>query len=107
MKTVLLAIALCLVAVEAQAISRHDPTRMSCSQVRATIANEGAVILRYRSPRTPGLPLYDRYVSTSRFCEQGEVRSRAFVPSADRQSGQVFKCKRPEFERRRRLFLQD
>ncbi|MHA6641762.1 hypothetical protein [Mesorhizobium sp. A623] len=107
MKTVLLAVALCLVAADAQAISRHDPTRMSCAQVQATIANAGAVILRYQSPHTPGLPLYDRYVSTDRFCEQGEVRSRAYVPSADRQSCQVFKCKRPEFERRRRLWMDD
>ena len=70
-----------------------------------TVANEGAVILRYRSPR--GLPLYDRYVASVRFCEQGDVRRRAFVPSADRQSCQVYKCKRPDYERRRRLWLDD
>jgi hypothetical protein len=43
MKTVLFAACLTLVAAQAQAISRYDPSRMSCGTVRATIAREGAV----------------------------------------------------------------
>ena len=77
MKTVLLAACLTLVAAEAQAISRYDATRMSCGKVQATIAREGAVILRYQSTRVPGLPLYDRYVQSQQFCNMGEVRKRA------------------------------
>lgn len=106
MKTVLLAACLTLVAAEAQAISRYDPTRMACGAVRARIAQEGAVILRYQSPRTPGLPLYDRYVRSQRFCDMGEVRARASVPSADTRSCIVYKCKRVDTDRRfrRRIF---
>jgi hypothetical protein len=108
MKAILLAASLCLVAAEAQAISRYDPTRMSCGEVQARVASEGAVILRYRSPRNPSLPLYDRYVRDERFCDMGELRARAFVPSADLNSCPVYNCKRPEFEHRfRRLLIPD
>jgi hypothetical protein len=109
MKTILLAACLTLVAAEAQAISRYDPTRMSCDRVQATIARQGAVILRYQSTRTPGLPLYDRYVRDERFCTMGEERARVYVPSADTRSCPVFICKRPEFDRhfRRRILRHD
>jgi len=106
MRTILLAACLMLVATEAQAFSRYDPTRMSCDGVQATIARQGAVILRYQSTRVPGLPLYDRYVRDERFCNMGEVRARAYVPSADTRSCPVYVCKRPDFDRhfRRRIF---
>ncbi|MER8502165.1 hypothetical protein NKJ72_14985 [Mesorhizobium sp. M0045] len=108
MKIVLLAACLTLVAAEAQAVSRYDPTRMSCGKVQATIAREGAVILRYRSTRVPGLALYDRYVRSQQFCDIGEVRARASVPSADTNSCTVYKCKRVEIDRRfRRRLLPD
>ena len=76
MKTVLIALGLCLIAADAQAISRYDPTRMSCDRVQETIAANGAVLLRYRSPRNPSLTLFDRYVASRRFCGMGEVRAR-------------------------------
>jgi methyl coenzyme M reductase subunit C len=106
MKTILLAACLTLIAAEAQAVSRYDPTSMSCGKVQATIARQGAVILRYQSTRVPGLPLYDRYVQSQQFCTMGEVRTRAYVPSADTKSCPVYKCKRPDNERhfRRRFF---
>jgi len=38
----------------------------------------------------------------------GEVRARAYVPSADAKSCPVFICKRPEYNRHfRRRFLQN
>jgi len=109
MKTILLAACLTLVAAEAQAISRYDPTHMSCGKVQSTIARQGAVILRYKSTRVPGLPLYDRYVQSQQFCTMGEVRTRAYVPSADTKSCPVYNCKRPDNERhfRRRFFHND
>jgi hypothetical protein len=106
MKAVLIAIGLCLVAAQAQAISRYDPTRMSCDRVQETVAASGAVLLRYRSPRNPSLTLYDRYVESDRFCDMGEVRARAYVPSADLDACPVYKCKRVEFDDpHRRLFF--
>ncbi|TPL60220.1 hypothetical protein FJ942_06515 [Mesorhizobium sp. B2-4-2] len=109
MKTVVLAACLTLVAAKAQAISRYDPTRMECGRVQATIARQGAVILRYQSRRVPGLPLYDRYVQSQQFCTMGEVRTRAYVPSADTKSCPVYNCKRPDNDRRfrRRFFHND
>ena len=107
MKAILVAASLCLIAAEAHAISRYDPTRMSCGEVQARVARDGAALLRYRSPRNPSITLYDRYVRDDRFCDMGEVRSRAFVPSADRNSCQVYKCERPEYEERWRRIWPD
>jgi hypothetical protein len=104
MKTVSLVLGLCLMATQAHAISRYNPTRMSCDRVHAAIAREGAVLLRYRSPRNPSLTLYDRYVHDDRFCSQAEVLVRAFVPSADAKACPVFRCKLHESDRRHRRF---
>ncbi len=104
-KSILIATCLTLVAAEAQAISRYDPTRMSCDRVQGTIARQGAVILRYQSRRVPGLPLFDRYVASQQFCNIGEVRKRAYVPSADADSCPVYLCKRIENDRLHRRFL--
>jgi len=107
-KTILLAACLTLAAAEAHAISRYDPTHMSCDRVQGTIARQGAVILRYQSTRVPGLPLFDRYVQSQAFCNFGEVRKRAYVPSADTKSCPVYICKRVDSERRfRRRLLPD
>lgn len=92
MKSVLLALCLSLVALEAQAISRYNSTNMSCAEVQARVREEGAAILRYRSTRDPSLPLYGRYVSDRRFCSLEEVTETAFVPAADRRSCPVRKC---------------
>ncbi|MFC5386060.1 hypothetical protein ACFPLB_08790 [Aquamicrobium segne] len=103
-KIALIGLGLGLIAGQAQAISRYDPTRMSCEAVQARVAREGAVILRYGSPHNPSLPLYDRYVRDSRFCPAGQVRARATVPSADMRACTVYKCKQPEFDRRNRFW---
>ena len=105
MRTILLTACLCLMAAQAHAVSRYDPTRMSCGRVQSTIDRQGAVILRYQSRRTPGLPLYDRYVASGAYCDAGEVRAPAYVPSTDRNSCLVYKCKRVEFDRRFRRFI--
>ena len=100
MKAILLAASLCLVAAEAHAISRYDPTRMSCGEVQARVADEGAVILRYRSPRNPNLTLFDRYVVSNRLCPMEQTSARAYVPSADVSACPVRKCEPREFNRR-------
>ena len=55
-----IAAALSLLASDAMAISRYDPTEMSCATVQAIIVTEGAVILRYASSSVLGLPVYDQ-----------------------------------------------
>jgi len=96
MKPVLIGLCLAMVTMQAQAVSRYDPTRMGCAEVRATIDGEGAVILRYRSPRNPSLPIFDRYVSHAGYCKFDEWAAPAYVPSADRASCPVRKCERLE-----------
>lgn len=105
MRSIVLAGCISLFCADAMAISRHDPTAMSCDRVQATVAAEGATILRYRSATTPGLPLYDRYVADERYCELGEMKARAYVPSADLKACPVFRCKKVEYEHRFRRFI--
>ena len=105
MTKILLALGLCLISAEAQAISRYDPTSMNCAKVQATLAREGAVILRYQSTRTPGLPLYNRYVGSERFCERGEAFYPAYVPTADMKSCPVHICKTMDLDDNDRIFL--
>lgn len=92
-KTFLAALVLSLVASEAHAISRHDIAGMSCARVQAIVRAEGAAILRYPSQRNPSLTLYDRYVAHGGFCAVNEEAAVAFVPTADRDSCPVLKCR--------------
>ena len=106
LKTILLAVCMTGAAAEAQAISRYDPTHMSCDRVQGTIARQGAVILRYQSTRVPGLPLFNRYVQSAQYCNPNEIRSRAYVPSADTKSCPVYICKQVEHDHfNRRIFV--
>lgn len=105
MKVLLAALAMTLIAGEASAISRYQTMRMSCDDVRATLRDEGAAILRWRSKRNPTLPVYGKYVSDGRFCEMGEVATFASVPTADDNSCDVRKCIRRDHERDRRRIL--
>jgi len=89
---VVLASALSLVSVEAQAISQYNSQSMSCDRVQAVVQGEGAVILHYSSARNPGLPLYDRYVANGTYCQVTEYAKLASVPASDQQSCRVLKC---------------
>ncbi len=79
-------------ATSAYAISRHDIGSWSCQRVQATLAREGAAILRYRSARNPSLTLYDRYVQDGRYCDFGQVPKLTSVPTTDSRSCPVRKC---------------
>ncbi|WP_367714971.1 hypothetical protein AB2N04_13655 [Nitratireductor sp. GISD-1A_MAKvit] len=88
-----------IIASPAEAISRYTSTAMSCTEAQARIASEGAAIMRYQSRRTPGLPLYDRYVANERLCPPGHTGTRDHIPTADRAACPVLRCK-PEFRER-------
>lgn len=77
-------------AGSAHAISRVETMKNDCSAIRATLIREGAAILRYTSKR--GLPLYDRYVSSSLMCESPSVGVWARVPARDTKSCRVIRC---------------
>ncbi|SOE17316.1 hypothetical protein SAMN05877838_2214 [Hoeflea halophila] len=77
-------------ASPAGAISRVETTQHDCSAIRGTLIREGAAILRYKSKR--GLPLHDRYVSSSLLCESPSVGAWARVPARDTKSCRVIRC---------------
>lgn len=74
----------------AHSVSRIETTRTDCSDIRATLVREGAAILRYTSRK--GLPIYDRYVSSSLMCESPAVGVWASVPARDTDSCRVIRC---------------
>ncbi len=86
----LLATTLAATVAPANAISRIETTKNDCSTIRSTLIREGAAILRYTSKR--GLPLYDRYVSSSLMCQSPSVGVWARVPARDTNSCRVIRC---------------
>jgi len=85
-----LAVTMAAAVSSANAISRVQTAKNDCSAIRATLIREGAAILRYTSKR--GLPLYDRYVSSSLLCESPSVGVWASVPARDTKSCRVIRC---------------
>jgi hypothetical protein len=69
--------------VPAAAISRYNTSNMSCNAIRNVLARDHAAILRYPSQHPPGMTLYDRYVSSGRYCFPHQIPERATVPSRD------------------------
>ena len=98
MKRFLLAMALVMFAADAHAISRYTSTSMSCAKVQATIQREGAVIMRYTSKNTPGLPLYGRYVADGRYCDSSEAALPKWIPASDTAQCPVYECKPVDFD---------
>ncbi|KJS19805.1 MAG: hypothetical protein VR78_02535 [Hoeflea sp. BRH_c9] len=82
--------ALIAVTGPAGAISRIETTKTDCHAIRAVLVREGAAILRHTSKR--GLPIYDRYVSSSLLCPGNSVGVWASVPARDTNSCRVIAC---------------
>lgn len=93
-----LALLLALISADAYAISRYNSLQMTCDRVQEAIQTEGAVILRYVSRRTPGLPLYDRYVLHDGYCGYGEYAKWVSVPTRDTPSCPVYKCEQRTYD---------
>ena len=74
----------------ANAISRIETTKTQCSAIRGVLVREGAAILRHTSKR--GLPIYDRYVSSSLLCPGNSVGVWASVPARDTNACRVIAC---------------
>ncbi|WP_291001487.1 hypothetical protein [Hoeflea sp.] len=86
----LLGVMLAATSGPANAISRIETTKTQCSAIRAALIREGAAILRHTSKR--GLPIYDRYVSSSRLCPGNTVGVWATVPARDTNACRVIAC---------------
>jgi len=98
MRVAAVAIGSLLLTGEASAVSRYVSTSMNCAQVQATLREEGAAILQYRSPRNPSLLLFGRYVSDRRFCQMDEVTESVSIPAADTKACAVRQCRLVEFD---------
>ena len=97
MKRAILTFCIVTVSFPALAINRYDVMSMTCTAIQQTVQREGAAILRWQSTRVPGLPLYNRYVRDSGFCEIGEYAKNVYVPSKDRKNCRVRECADVDF----------
>lgn len=98
MNRALLAVVFIVFAADAHAISRYTSTSMSCERVRAVIRQEGAAIMRYSSPRNPGLQLFGRFVADGRYCSWGEAALSKSIPASDTRSCPVRECQTVDFD---------
>lgn len=99
---------LCLASASAAlAEPRYNPRKMSCEAVQDVIAEHGAVTLRYTSTRVKNLPLYNRYVRNTSYCDMTEVAVSASVPTLDRERCPVKVCEHRDVERHRFPWLRN
>lgn len=91
MRTLVLAVVIAASAASPTlAISRLNPLSMSCESARAAVHNHGAVIFRWTSPR--GLPLYDRFVRDSGYCDGNQYAEWKNIPTRDDKTCPVLNC---------------
>lgn len=98
MKRAVLTLCIVMISFPSHAINRYNVMAMTCAAIQQAVKNEGAAILRWESKRTPGLPIYDRYVRNSGFCEPSEYAKNAYVPSKDRKNCRVKECADADFD---------
>ena len=80
MKKIAIAIILAGVSTAAVAQGRPSSTTMTCSSATALIHQQGAVVLG------TGGDTFERIVSSSRFCAQGQQLRPAYAPTRDNPS---------------------
>lgn len=91
-KMILLTASGVVAASGANAEPRYNPRIMQCADVQQAIRDNGAVTLRYMSTRVQNLPLYNRYVRNSSYCDSSEFATPANVPTADNPICRVNIC---------------
>ncbi len=91
-KVVLLTLLGVATSLPANAISRYDATSHDCIRIQTILRSEGAIVLRYPSPRDSKLTLYETYASDSGQCEYGQFAKPSWVPSQDKKRCRVRVC---------------
>lgn len=76
-----------VLSVQAHAASRPDSLSMTCAEVQATVARQGAVVVG------TGPYVYDRFVSDARFCTPTQIARQSFIRTRDVQSCLVYTCR--------------
>jgi hypothetical protein len=87
----IVALGVALVSTNADAISSYTSTSMSCGSIKATIRNQGAVILRWTSSRT-GNANYNRFVRNANYCNPNQTTRAKSVPASDTRRCSVQYC---------------
>ena len=90
MKRLLVTLLITLASTPSLAISRLNPLAITCANARAAVHQQGAVIFRWTSPR--GLPLYDRFVRNSRYCDLNQYAEWKNIPTRDDRSCPLLNC---------------
>lgn len=90
MKTLLITLLIAFAATPSLAVTRVNPLSITCEQARQTVHQRGAVIFRWTSPR--GLPLYDRFVRNSRYCDANQYAEWKNIPTRNDPTCPVLNC---------------
>ena len=75
----------------ALAISRYDTTSYTCAQTQAIIAQQRAVILKYKADQS-NMTLYDRFVADRDACDAGNTADRSYISTKDTSACPVNTC---------------
>ena len=100
MRRLTAAVCLTLVTAQAHAISRYTAASLSCAEIRAIIAREGAAIIDWPSARIPGLRRYDRFVASQSYCDVEKLAQTTFIPAGDTAACPVNQCTDWDFIKR-------
>jgi hypothetical protein len=93
MRMLLLACSALAICSAAQADPSYTVTNMSCAKVQSIVKANGSVVLHYRSAgKASPVPLYERFVSDSRYCDSRQTITFASVPTADKKACNLRKC---------------
>jgi hypothetical protein len=90
MKKLLIVVLIGFIATPSFAIMRLNPLSITCQKARDTVHQRGAVIFRWSSSR--GLPLYDRFVRNSRYCDTNQYAEWKNIPTRDDPTCPVLNC---------------
>ena len=90
MRTLLLTLPFILMADAALAQGRPNSLAMSCASVQALIQQRGGVVIG------SGPNIFDRFVSSARYCMGGETYDYTWVRTRDVPQCPVYRCKEIE-----------
>jgi hypothetical protein len=90
MRTLLLTLPFILMADAALAQARPNSLTMSCASVQALIQQRGGIVIG------SGPDIFDRFVSSARYCMGGETTDWTWVRTRDVRRCPVFRCQEIE-----------
>ena len=79
-------------ALAAETVMRQNSKNMTCEAVQNMIRQEGKVILRWPSKKTPDMTMYNMYVSSSTPCVGQGVIAATTVATSDNPKCKVNYC---------------